>query len=391
MSSDPSTSNDSPKKPAKTGGAKDMFWNPRFWNGMTMPELLRLLSRYGFRIAPRRWGMAAICGSISVLNSGLRAASRIKYGRQIRETEVTEDPLFIVGHWRSGTTMLHEMLIGDDRFTYATTYDVFAAPHFLSFAGAMKSMVGWTLPKKRPMDNMATGWDYPQEDEFALAVLGAGSPYTSLIAFPNSPFKDLDFLDLHNVTEKERDHWKAVFLDFLKCLTVREPKRIVLKSPTHTARVKTLLELFPKAQFLHITRDPYTIFPSSMHLWQRLGRVHGFQVPKNEDLQERVLTMFERMYGAFEEDKKLLGENQYHQLSYEDLVADPVGQLRGAYDKLSLGGFERLEPSLQSYVERTKGYRPNKYEFDDELRAEIARRWSIYFETYGYEKEVASG
>lgn len=386
MPSDPSTTNDSSSKPVKSGGAKDMFWNPRFWNGMTSIELMRLLCRYRFRIAPRRIGMAAICGGISVLNQGLRAACRMKYGRQIRDIEIAEDPLFIVGHWRSGTTMLHEMLIKDERFTYATTYDVFAAPHFLSFAGMLKSMVGWTLPKKRPMDNMATGWDYPQEDEFALAVLGAGSPYTSLIAFPNSPPKDLDFLDLHNVSESERNHWKSVFVDFLKCLTVREQKRIVLKSPTHTARVRTLLELFPKAQFLHITRDPYTIFPSSMHLWRRLGRVHGFQVPRNEHLQERVLTMFEKMYESFEADKSLLGQGQYHQLRYEDLVADPVGQIRGAYEILSLGGFDRIEPGLQSYVEKTKGYRPNKYEIDDELRAEIARRWAIYFDTYGYEK-----
>ena len=42
---------------------------------------------------------------------------------------------------------------------------------------------------------------------------------------------------------------------------VRSPKRIVLKSPAHTARVRVLLELFPKARFVHIIRDPVVHLP----------------------------------------------------------------------------------------------------------------------------------
>ena len=42
------------------------------------------------------------------------------------------------------------------------------------------------MPSRRPMDNMPAGWDRPQEDEFALCMMGQPSPYAD-IAFPNRP------------------------------------------------------------------------------------------------------------------------------------------------------------------------------------------------------------
>ena len=129
------------------------------------------------------------------------------------------------------------------------------------------------------MDNMAAGWDRPQEDEFALCNIGARSPYLT-IAFPNRPPQDQDYLDFRGVPTAEVERWKRAFLWFLKCLTLRNPKRIVLKFPGHTARIRTLLEMFPKAKFLHIVRNPYVLFPSTVNLWKRLYRDEGLQMPQ---------------------------------------------------------------------------------------------------------------
>ena len=87
---------------------------------------------------------------------------------------------------------------------------------------------------------------------------------------------------------------------FLKCVTLRSPKRIVLKSPLHTSRVRTLLSMFPNAKFVHIVRDPYVIFPSTVSLWKRLYRDQGFQMPTYNGLDEYVFKAFSRMYDAFE-------------------------------------------------------------------------------------------
>ena len=90
-----------------------------------------------------------------------------------------------------------------------------------------------------------------------------------------------------------------------------EPEAIVLKSPPHTCRIRTLLEIFPKAKFVHIVRDPYVLFPSTVNLWRRLYRDEGLQVPRYEGLEEHVFKTLTRMYEWLEHDRRLIGAGQF--------------------------------------------------------------------------------
>ena len=68
--------------------------------------------------------------------------------------EIPHAPLFIIGHWRSGTTFLHELMYLDKRFVSPTTYQCFAPHHCLLTEGLMNALGGWLMPKQRPMDNI---------------------------------------------------------------------------------------------------------------------------------------------------------------------------------------------------------------------------------------------
>lgn len=122
------------------------------------------------------------------------------------------------------------------------------------------------MPAKRVMDNMALGFDRPQEDELALVALGVPSPMWWL-AYPGEA-KGRAYLTLRDIPARERERWARVFRGFLRLLTYRhQAKPLVLKSPPHTARLAMLARMFPKARFLHIVRDPYAVFASTIHLW----------------------------------------------------------------------------------------------------------------------------
>jgi hypothetical protein len=246
------------------------------------------------------------------------------------------------------------------------------------------------LPPRRPMDNMPAGWSHPQEDEFALCNMGVRSPYLTII-FPNHPPQDQEYLDFRGVPGPALERWRQAFLWFLKCVTYRSPKRIVLKSPPHTARVRVLLEMFPKAKFVHIVRDPYVVFPSTVNLWKRLYRDEGLQVPTGDGLEDHVFDTLTRMYEAFERDRKLIGPGQFCEIRYEDLIADPLGQMRLIYDRLELGGFEDVQPGIEKYVAGQKDYKTNRYQITPEMRAEVARRWGKYLTCYGYKADEPPG
>jgi hypothetical protein len=330
--------------------------------------------------------MAAGVGVASLVNSSMWLLQELIYGRRIARTRLAGDPIFVIGHWRSGTTLLHELLVLDPRTTYPNTYDCFAPNHFLVSAWSWRPILSLIMPKQRPMDNMAAGWDCPQEDEFALCNMGLRSPYFT-IPFSNRPPQDQEYFELAGISPAQRARWQRGLVWFLKCLTVRQPRRIVVKSPPHMFRIPVLLEMFPKAQFVHIVRNPYVVFPSTVNLWKRLYRNEGFQVPRYEGLEEYVFRTFERMYEVFERDRAIIPAGQFSEVRYEDLVAGPVAQMERIYGQLGLGEFERARPAIAAYFAAKADYQTNRYAPSAETRAQIARRWGTFFQRYGYAVE----
>jgi len=144
--------------------AKYPAWAPRFWHGMLWRDWWRLLARHHFRVHPWRWGLATTVSIQTAFNSVLAALTRWRYRRQVAQTALVGPPVFIVGHWRSGTTYLHELLSCDERFATPTTFQCFAANHFLLTEAWLPKLVWFLMPSRRPMDNVRTAWDSPQDD-----------------------------------------------------------------------------------------------------------------------------------------------------------------------------------------------------------------------------------
>jgi omega-hydroxy-beta-dihydromenaquinone-9 sulfotransferase len=371
-------------KPARLKANPYPWYSPRFWHGMRPGTWWRLCASHHFRIHPIRWPMAVLIGLITPINSVLGLIQSVWFGRRIAETQVKEAPVFIIGHWRSGTTYLHELMYLDERFVSPTTYQCFAPHHFLVSEWLIPRILGFLMPKQRPMDNMAAGWHRPQEDEFALLTLGAPTPYLRM-AFPNDPPPNNEFLDMSGCPAADQKRFEETLVHFVNLLTFAANKRVLLKSPPHTGRVELLAHLFPGAKFIHIVRSPYALFPSTVRLWQSLDAVQGLQLPRGVGLEDYVFDCLTRMYRGFEQQRTKLPPGSIYDLRYEDLVADPIGEVARAYQALSLGDFAAVRDKMEALVGQQKDYQTNKHELDETLKARIRERWADYFDRYGYE------
>ena len=250
--------------------------------------------RNRFAVSPLRIAMAADHRRIGCINALCWFSRSLLFGRKIDRTEIKDDPIFVIGHWRSGTTLLHELLVLDPRHTFPDTYACFCAQPFSGVGLVHEAAV--EVPACRRSGRWTTwlaGWDHPQEDEFALCNMGVPSPYLT-IAFPNRPPQYQEYLDFGGLSAASVARWKRALLWFLKCITLRNPKRIVLKSPPHTCRIRTLLETVSQGEVRpHCPRSRTCIFPSTVNLWKRLYRDQGLQMPTYEGLDEHVFETFD--------------------------------------------------------------------------------------------------
>lgn len=318
-------------------------------------------------------------------NTILALIERLIYRRRLAEAELHGPPVFIVGHWRSGTTLLHELMVRDERWSSPSTFQCFAPHHFLVSEWFFRRFAGWLLPGKRPMDNMAAGWDRPQEDEFALLNLGLPSPYRR-IAFPNQGPRDPGYLDFDGVAEADIADWLAGLRSFLLKVSVSTGRPLIIKSPTHTGRIAQLAKEFPDAKFIHLTRDPRELFPSTVRLWRGLDEAQALQKPNEEGLEAYVVDCFRRMYKSFHQHRDEIPAARLIDVRYEDLIADPVATLQQIYQTLRLGDFESVSPVIEAWVESEhREYKPNQHQLASDTEAMIRDAWQEYFTRYGYE------
>jgi hypothetical protein len=365
-------------------GEAPRWYSPTLWQTMTATAWWRLLRAHRFRVRAGRLPQAAVITALTATNSALGLIQSALFGARLGKVPIDPDPIFVIGHYRSGTTHLHNLLAQDERLSFPTMFECLAPHHCLLTGRLYPKLFSSLLPDKRSMDDMALGFGLPQEDELALVALGAPSPYWSL-AYPGEAV-GRRFLGLTGVTEQERGAWEKVLTSFLRLVNLRCPgKPIVLKSPPHTARLAVLTSLFPNARFLHIVRDPVDTFASTVHLWRTTRAANALIAYEDTAIERDVLEGLPEMYRDFEKARAALSPGRFYQLRYEDLLRDPLRTLSACYEAIDLGEFATVRPRLERYLAGLSGYRANQYQVSPEGRAAVRVAWGPLFRTWGYE------
>jgi hypothetical protein len=279
---------------------------------------------------------------------------------------------------------MHELLQLDDRFASPNTYQCFAPWHFLLTEGLISRFGNFLLPDKRPMDNMKVGWSLPQEDEFAVMVLGAPTPYYR-IAFPKRPVPHMDSLGAQSFNPRDLERWKKDIDWFFRALTYHTGKPLIIKSPPHTGRLGILAEMYPDAKFIHMVRDPRKLYPSTKKLWRALGEVQSLQSGENEELLHRfVIDCLHRMYDSFELDRQKVPSDRIIDVRYEELVESPLETIENIYQRFQLGNLDTMITKLKERQASQTEYQVNQHQGSEELERVIQRDWFDYARRYGY-------
>jgi len=353
--------------------------------GMTFGEWWSLLRRHRFAVDLPQQPRALIQTALSAANSVNARIERQIYGRRVEATVVLA-PLFILGHYRSGTTHLHNLLALAPELAAPTLFQVLNPQTFLTTERWSAQLADKLVLRHRFPDNIAQGAAVPSEDEIALGTMTGLSPYLAYY-FPRDASRYDRYLTFQDVPDGDVGRWGSALTTFLKKLTLRHGRRLVLKSPPHTARIRLLLDLFPDARFVHIHRHPYEVFPSTGHMARSIQPAIQLQQCSPLDSADRILGVYSKMYDAYFEQRSLIPKGRLCDVGFDPLQRDPVGVVRSIYESLGLGNFEQLQPQLEGYLASITGYQKNRFiDLSGPLRRRIADEWGRSFDEWGYER-----
>ncbi|MEM1023677.1 MAG: sulfotransferase [Myxococcota bacterium] len=354
-------------------------------DGVRLQDWLRLLARHGGSIPPRYWAKVAFTSGMGALNSFMEPIERLRFeGRLARQRVVA--PVFVLGHHRSGTTHLWNLLTQDPRFAYPSILQAVFPHTFLSMERLVRVLARPFTIRKRPQDNVEINPDSPVEEERALCAATFCSIQMAR-HFPARRARFEKYLTMREAQEEERVAWKDAFSHFARKLVLRHgaDRRLIFKSPDHTGKMRLLLELFPDARFVHIHRHPFRVFNSTLKMERTTQPIYAYQTARKEELEDFVLWRYRTMYDAYFEDAPKVPEGQLAEVSFEDLDERPVETIEQVYQALGLPDFSVARSSLEAYVASLAGYRKNSFpDLPLDTKDRIRRAWEPSFERWGY-------
>ncbi|MCB1077803.1 MAG: sulfotransferase [Verrucomicrobiae bacterium] len=317
----------------------------------------------------------------------------VRYGRAIREHEVKKPPIFLIGHWRSGTTHLHNLLSRDPQFGYmdfgqtAMPWDMIGDK--VEFG---RSVIRKILPATRGYDNVRLSLEEPQEEEIALGSMNRIGYFHSYY-FPQDAWAEgRRALFFDGATEQERENFERAY-EFLirKVSFAKGGKRLLFKNPPSTVRIPLLKRLYPHAKFVHIVRNPYPVYRSSIGKFPRLFNAFAWQDFSDVDTHRITIDTYADLMKQYLVDRQTLSDQDLYETSYEKITADPLGEIGRIYDRFEIEDKDAGLASIGQYVESIRDYEPNVHRMSRAHVEEIQDRWAFSFEHWGYPIEPPEG
>lgn len=357
------------------------------FSGVAFGDWIRLLRDNG-GVSRDNWPKALEISWRSLKATPARRRERRQWDSRLAEVRIERAPVFLVGHWRSGTTHLENLMACDPQFGYLS---VIQSLHPRTFLSEGASLVASFTQTKRYMDNVRLTAHSPSEEEVAMAVLAPGSFWHGYYFPTRFDHYFHKYVLFEGISASQLEAWKDAYRLLLAKLTLHhDGKRLLLKNPPNTPRLEVLLQMFPDARFVHIRRNPYEVYFSRMAQYGTAVVAKALQPISERDWEAKVFRYYSAMMQAHFRCRSLVPAGQYVELSFEELRADPLSSLARIYDELQLPGFTAAEPHFESYLSSQRGYRQNSYRYDAGTLDEIYSRWHETIDRWGYQAPEVS-
>lgn len=321
---------------------------------------------------------------LAFISSAFHWIDCLRFNKKVNQFVVKESPLFIIGHWRSGTTFLHNILTQDPASGFVSTYHA-VFPNNLKSKWIFKTFMRIFMPVERPGDRMKISVNLPQEDEYAISNITHQSFY-HFFYFP-SKYKSLynNYVRFATMTEYQEEDWKLKYRQMvIKGLINTNRKRAVLKNPVNTGRMRKLIEIFPEANFIFLVRNPIIVYLSTKKFFNQLFPTLNLEDFSNDDISSMILDLYPRILKDYLSDKSHINRNRIIEVRYEELVQNPMREIEKIYSIFDLSAFHKVQPVFQEYLKQQKEYKNSSYSIEQQELERVMSKFDFAMNHWNY-------
>ncbi|TAL04278.1 MAG: sulfotransferase [Rhodospirillaceae bacterium] len=364
------------------------------------------LKDYGDDSLPERFGQAvAFLRDAGMDEHGQRAAasvclwlltSRLAFFEDFKRYPIAQEkierPLFATGEGRSGTTLLHALLSVDPNGRALRFWEVM-------YPSPPPGLAGPDDPRRAKADDdwreilkRLPKWliSHPYND-----MLGNGLPecertwaFDFRVLTPTAWWRVPIGPKFAGLPSDPRAQYRIHKMMLQHCQYARPKKYWVLKG-FHQARVQALFEAYPDASIIWVHRDPVQVIASRIVLSGELAE----ELTGHLDWKEHAKIHLAATRAGYERALKdpMLSDPRIHHVRYQDFVRDPVGTLRGFYEKYNVPFGPETEAAMRDYLKNNKSDRYGKFRYSTDVIGEdieaLNAEFAPYRARYGLEIE----
>ena len=282
--------------------------------------------------------------------------------------DLSPDPIFIIGNYRSGSTFFHRLLLRDDQFTCLKAWEIYFAPALVH-----RSVIRFILKVSKligsPVQKAVTSFDNMMNEIYTMHKTGLYTyeqdsqlfyhTWSSYNVFAVAPFPELARRYIYydqEVPIKERQKQFGFYKEVLnRHMYLHEGQLYLSKNPDFSPAVETLLETFPNAKFINLVRPPEQMVPSSINLWAHNWRAYGTpeeEFPQIDVIKEHAAHWYRYPHQVLSD----LPSDRYQVLFFENLVANPEAEISRIYDQMGLELTDEFHNILKEVTVESRNY-----------------------------------
>lgn len=323
---------------------------------------------------------------VAALSNRLRLEDLSRRHPEIAEMPV-EAPVFVVGLQRTGTTMLHRLLNCEPRMRSMAAWEALNPAPFpggpdrrgddrrMRKARTAEKALRYLAPELFAIHPVEA--DAPEEDIHLLDITFMSPAMDAILRVPSYQawFHEVDQLPAYRYMRR-----------MIQLLLWQRPGRWLGKTPHHLEHLDELLGVFPDAKIVLTHRDPARTVASFCSMMAHSRAMFSDRVDADEvgaQFGAKAIHAVECVLDV----RGRRGSDSFIDVLYQDVVADPLKQIRRVYDFIGQDLTPETEAAMQQWRAEhsqtkhgTHRYRLEDFGLD---RSTLDPKFEAYRERFG--------